>query len=158
MLTTINTSSTSPIFPIPSPSSASLNEDPNLWLSSHCEFLEKREKEYMALSQELEMLVEIHKDMEKLVVKQQPSLDKTETHITDSFQRTLDSNLALDLAHRFQKSSTLLRAGSVIILGTTLGSGIGGVALLIGVKPFIALTIGGSFGALISSVVASKIE
>lgn len=134
------------------------SEDPNLWISSHCESLKKREQEYMELSQELEMLVEIHKDMESLVKQQQSPLDKTETYISDSLHQMLHSNIALNLAHKFQKSSTLIQTGGFLILGTALGSGIGSFALLIGIKPLMALAIGGGVGALISGMVATKIE
>jgi len=141
-----------------SPTSVSLDEDPNLWLSAHCELLEQREKKYEALNRELEMLTEIHKDMEKLIGKQQSPLNEVETHVIGSLQKIASSNLSLELAHKFQNSSLFLRTGGILVLGTTLGSGLGGFALLAGIKPLIALTIGGGFGALVSSVVAFKIE
>lgn len=145
--------------PAPSPTSASLAEDPNLWLNAHRESLERKQKEFSSLNREIEMLTEINKDLGKLVNNQQPLLDETEDHVLSSLQHSEKANSILDLAHRFQNSSLALKTGVYLAVGTALGSGIGSFGLLLGIKPILALSVGGGVGAVVSGITAAvKIE
>jgi hypothetical protein len=139
-----------------SPTSVMQNEDPELWLSAHCEFLENRQKEYASLFREIGMLAEMNNDFGKMTQDQQVSLDEIEEHVIESSKQSKNANRVLDLARKFQKSSIFLRSGVYLVIGTTLGSGIGSFGLLMGIKPIIALAIGGGLGALVSGVVVAK--
>lgn len=131
---------------------ADLDENPDLWLSAHCETLEKRQQEYAKLNRELDMLAEIHNDLEKIVGDQKESLDQLQEHVIESSIQSRKANTMLELAHKFQNSSLFVRTGICLAIGTTVGSGIGSFGFLLGIKPIIALTIGGGLGVLVSGV------
>ena len=128
--------------------------DQSLWLSAHCDLLVKRQEEYLALSRELNSLNEIYNDIRELVGQQEEPLDQVEQLVLQTTERTEVAQAQLQQGSILQRSGLWLRVGLVVLVGTTIGAGAGGVAILIGLKPLAALALGSSCGLLVTGVAA----
>jgi hypothetical protein len=130
--------------------------DSSLWISAHSELLLKRSEEFAALSRDLELLNQMCADLRELIGEQQEPLDRAEQHLLGTRERVVQAETSLHEGASMQRRSLWLKAGLCVLVGGSLGAGIGGIGLLVGLKPLAALALGGGCSILVSGVVAGR--